>query len=134
MVALLLYIAQLALYAAAAYGFAAGLARTIETLTARNKRKAQLTTDAQFTYADFNTQLRHLEANAGIDVRSLLRESRYVDPTPTADTLAAYDAHVKREARLKARRLRRERVAAAVTTVRRAFASTVQFLKKVFKF
>lgn len=137
------YIAYCLLYAAAALGVAHLLALTITHLTNRNRKPAlyDVPKDADASgadtdpraaaYRDFNSELRSLEQNAGIDVRALLRRSAQVDPTPTADTLAAYDAFVKRERRLKAARLRRERVSAVVGAVARTIRRTFTYLKEL---
>lgn len=138
------YIAYCLLYAAAAFGVAHLLALTITHLTNRNRKPALYIVPPQSTdtdaadadpraaaYRDFNSELRSLEQNAGIDVRALLRKSAQVDPTPTADTLAAYDAFVKRERRLRAARLRRERVSTIVGAVARRFKRTFTYLKEL---
>lgn len=138
------YIAYCLLYAAAEFSVAHLLALTITHLTNRSRKPALYVVPPQsadasgadadpraVAYKAFNSELRSLEQNAGIDVRALLRRSAQVDPTPTADTLAAYAAFVKRERRLKAARLRRERIQSACAAIARAAKRTFTYLKEL---
>jgi hypothetical protein len=66
-----------------------------------------------------------LQNKAGINIHALL--AKKVDLTPTPESIALHKAFVKRESRLRARRLRREQLAATCTSVRTAFLRLLTF-------
>lgn len=93
---------------AAFYAAAFFVATAIENLTTRKQRPAGCALEAQPVDESFDAVLRRLEQGAGMDVRALLRAQQYADMRPTADSIATYEAFKAREAKLRAKRLRRE--------------------------